>query len=149
MSSINKVFVLGRVGKDPEIKQLPDGSYMSTFTLATSEVWNDKKTGERKEKTEWHKIVVMNDRITDIISKYVRKGSKLMIEGQLHTRSWTDKSSIERFTTEIVLGKYKGELTLLDSKSSEEKPQFQEAFPPTSGNPYKEATKILDDEVPF
>jgi single-strand DNA-binding protein len=147
MSSVNKVIVLGRVGKDPEIKKLPDGTLIATFSVATSDVWTDKKTGERKEKTEWHKIAVLNDRLTDIISKYVRKGSQIMVEGQLQTRKWNDGTNAERSITEIILGKYKGELTLLDSKNDFKQPILESSSVDRSTN--EKSTKLLDDEMPF
>lgn len=147
MSSVNKVIVLGRVGKDPEIKKLPDGTLMATFSVATSDVWTDKKTGERKEKTEWHKISVLNDRLTDIISKYVRKGSQIMVEGQLQTRKWNDGTEVERSITEIVLGKYKGELTLLDSKNDFKQPILESNN--ASRSTAEKPTKLLDDDLPF
>lgn len=116
--SLNKVQLIGNLGKDPEIRHSQDGAKIVTFSVATSETWNDKATGERKEKTEWHRVVIFNEHLCDVVEKYVRKGSKLYIEGQLQTRKWTDNTNIERYTTEIVLQKYRGELTMLDSKGS-------------------------------
>ena len=116
--SVNKVILVGNVGKDPEVRSSQDGSKIVNFSLATSETWNDRASGERKEKTEWHRVVVFNDRIGDVVEKYVRKGSKVYVEGALQTRKWTDQSGQEKYTTEIVIGRFKGELTLLDSRNA-------------------------------
>ena len=114
--SVNKVILIGNVGKDPEIRSTNDGTRIANFTLATSESWRDKASGERKERTEWHRIVIFNDRLTDVVEKYVKKGAKLYIEGALQTRKWTDKEGQERYTTEVVLQRFRGELTMLDSR---------------------------------
>ena len=114
--SVNKVILVGNVGRDPEIRSTQDGQKIANFTLATSENWRDKNSGERKERTEWHRVVVFNERLADVIEKYVRKGSKLYIEGALQTRKWTDQSGQERYTTEVVLQRFRGELTMLDSR---------------------------------
>lgn len=116
--SVNKVILVGNVGKDPEIRTTQDGAKLANFTLATSETWNDRASGERKERTEWHRVVVFNDRIADVVEKYVKKGAKLYVEGSLQTRKWTDQSGQERYTTEVVITRFKGELTMLDSRSS-------------------------------
>lgn len=115
--SINKVTVLGNLGADPEVRMGQDSSKIVTFSVATSESWNDKQTGERKEKTEWHRIVVFNDRIAEVSEKYLRKGSKVYVEGQLQTRQWKDNAGVERYTTEIVISRFKGELVLIDSRN--------------------------------
>ncbi len=116
--SVNKVILVGNVGKDPEVRSSQDGSKIVNFSLATSETWNDRASGERKERTEWHRVVVFNDRIGDVVEKYVRKGSKVYVEGALQTRKWTDQSGQEKYTTEVVIGRFKGELTLLDSRGA-------------------------------
>src|ERR1700712_417783 len=118
--SVNKVILVGNVGKDPEVRNGQDGSKIVNFSLATSETWNDRASGERKERTEWHRVVVFNDRIGDVVEKYVRKGTKVYIEGAVQTRKWTDQSGVEKYTTEIVIGRFKGELTLLDSRQGGE-----------------------------
>jgi single-strand DNA-binding protein len=115
--SVNKVILVGNVGKDPEVRTTQDGTKIVQFNLATSETWNDKASGERKERTEWHRVVVFNDRIGDVVEKYVRKGTKVYVEGALQTRKWTDQAGQEKYTTEIVLQRFRGELTLLDSRS--------------------------------
>src|SRR5277367_5530037 len=114
--SVNKVILVGNLGKDPEIRSTQDGREIANFSIATSESWKDKNTGERKEKTEWHNIVVFNDRLITVIKNYVKKGSKLYIEGALQTRKWTDKDGRDRYTTEVVLQNFNGTLTMLDSK---------------------------------
>ena len=116
--SVNKVILVGNVGKDPEVRSGQDGSKIVNFSLATSETWNDRASGERKERTEWHRVVVFNDRIGDVVEKYVRKGSKVYVEGALQTRKWTDQSGQEKYTTEVVISRFRGELTLLDSRNS-------------------------------
>jgi single-strand DNA-binding protein len=114
--SVNKVILVGNVGKDPEVRSAQDGTKIVNFSLATSETWNDRASGERKERTEWHRVVVFNDRIADVVEKYIRKGSKVYVEGALQTRKWTDQSGQEKYTTEVVIGKFRGELTMLDTK---------------------------------
>lgn len=172
--SVNKVILIGNVGKDPEVRSTQDGSKIVNFTLATSDTWNDKASGERKERTEWHRIVCFNDRIGDVIEKYVRKGSKVYVEGALQTRKWTDQSGQDKYTTEVIIGRFRGELTLLDSRSSggegggyggegggggyqrtERAPARPAAAPPAAasrGGPSWDAPKgggDLDDEIPF
>jgi len=114
--SVNKVILVGNIGRDPEIRTTQDGMRVANMSLATSESWRDKNSGERKERTEWHRVVVFNERLVDVIEKYVRKGAKLYIEGALQTRKWTDNSGQERYTTEIVLQRFRGELTMLDGR---------------------------------
>ncbi len=115
--SINKVALLGNLGADPEVRMGQDGSKIVTFSVATSEYWSDKQSGERKEKTEWHRVVIFNDRLAEVAEKYLRKGSKLYLEGQLQTRQWKDNSGVDRYTTEVVISRFKGELVLIDSRN--------------------------------
>ncbi len=115
--SVNKVILVGNLGKDPEVRSFQNGGRVANFSVATSENWKDKATGERKEKTEWHKIEIYNDRIVDVAEKYLRKGSKVYIEGALETRKYTDKEGQERYTTAVVIKQFRGELTMLDGKS--------------------------------
>ena len=112
--SVNKVILVGNLGRDPEIRSTQDGTKVANLSLATSESWRDKNTGERKERTEWHRVVIFNERLVDVIEKYVKKGSKLYIEGALQTRKWTDNTGAEKYTTEVVLQRFRGELTMLD-----------------------------------
>lgn len=163
--SVNKVILVGNVGKDPEVRSGQDGSKIVNFSLATSETWNDRASGERKERTEWHRVVVFNDRIGDVVEKYVRKGSKVYVEGALQTRKWTDQSGQEKYTTEVVISRFRGELTLLDSRNSGAGGddaggggyQPRERAAPAAkqaagggGRPSWDAPKgDLDDEIPF
>ena len=112
--SVNKVILVGNLGRDPEARQLQDGNPVVNLSLATSESWRDKNTGERREKTEWHRVVIFNERLADVAQKYLRKGSKIYIEGQLQTRKWTDQSGVEKYSTEVVLQRFRGELQMLD-----------------------------------
>src|SRR5258708_4345836 len=118
--SLNKVVLIGNLGKDPEIRTTQDGMKIANFSLATSDTWRDKNSGERQERTEGHRIVVFSDRLTDVVEKFLKKGRKVYIEGALQTRKWTDQSGQERYTTEIVLQRFRGELILLDSAGSRE-----------------------------
>ncbi len=117
--SVNKVILVGNLGKDPEVRTTQDGSKIVNLTLATSETWNDRASGERKERTEWHRVVIFNDRIGDVAEKYLRKGAKVYVECSLQTRKWTDQSGQERYTTEVVIGRFKGELTMLSGRGEE------------------------------
>src|SRR4249920_984916 len=112
--SVNKVILVGNLGRDPEIRSTQDGTRIATLNLATSENWRDKMSGERKEKTEWHRVVIFNERLVEVAEKYLRKGSKIYVEGQLQTRKWTDQQGQERYTTEVALQRFRGELTMLD-----------------------------------
>jgi len=116
--SVNKVILVGNLGKDPEVRNAQDGTRIVNFTLATSETWNDRASGERRERTEWHRVVIFNDRVGEIAERYLKKGSKAYVEGSLQTRKWTDQTGQERFTTEVVIGRFNGQLTLLDSRQS-------------------------------
>jgi single-strand DNA-binding protein len=118
--SVNKVILIGNLGKDPKVSNLNSGDRVVNFTLATSESWKDKNTGERKERTEWHNIVIYNENVGKIAEQYCKKGSKVYLEGQIQTRKYTDQSGVEKYITEIVLTRFRGELTLLDSRNSGE-----------------------------
>ena len=118
--SVNKVILVGNLGKDPEVRTTQDGSKIVNLTLATSETGNDRASGERKERTEWHRVVIFNDRIGEVAEKYLRKGRKVYVEGALQTRKWTDQGGQERYTTEVVIGRFRGELVLIDSGRGEE-----------------------------
>jgi len=114
--SINKVIIVGNLGADPEIKAMPSGDKMAKFPVATSETWRDRQTGERREKTEWHNVVIFNDNLSKVAENYLRKGMKVYLEGSLQTRKWQDQNGQDRYMTEIVLAKFRGELQMLDSK---------------------------------
>jgi single-strand DNA-binding protein len=118
--SVNKVILVGNLGKDPVVRSTQDGSKIVNLTLATSETWNDRASGERKEKTEWHRVVIFNDRTADVAEKYLKKGAKVYVEGSLQTRKWTDQGGQERYTTEVVIGRFNGALTMLDTRSGGE-----------------------------
>jgi single-strand DNA-binding protein len=115
--SVNKVILVGNLGRDPEVKSMQDGRSMVNMSVATSDTWRDRQTGERKERTEWHRVVIFNEKLAEVAQKYVRKGSKIYVEGQLSTRKWTDQSGQERYTTEVVIPRFGGALTMLDGRS--------------------------------
>src|SRR5436305_14843832 len=115
--SVNKVILVGNLGRDPEIRSTNDGTRIANLNLATSESWRDRTSGERKERTEWHRVVIFNDKLVEIVEKYLKKGAKVYLEGALQTRTWTDNSGQERYSTEVVLQRYRGELTMLDGRS--------------------------------
>ena len=118
--SVNKVILVGNLGRDPEVRNTQDGSKIVNITLATSETWNDRASGERKEKTEWHRVVIFNDRVADVAERFLKKGAKIYVEGSLQTRKWTDQSGQEKYTTEVVIGRFNGQLTMLDTRSGGE-----------------------------
>ena len=142
--SLNKVTLIGNLGRDPEIRTTNDGKEIANFSIATSESWKDKITGERKDKTEWHRIVCFSEGLTRVIKNYVKKGTKLYIEGQLQTRKWVDNENQEKYTTEIVLQNFNSTLILLDSRGEQAPNQtISKAANPTFDN------SDLDDEIPF
>lgn len=152
---VNKVILVGNVGRDPEIRTTQDGMKLATLSIATSEFWRDKNTGERKDKTEWHRVVVMNERLTEVVEKYIRKGSKLYIEGQLQTRKWTDASGADKYTTEVVIGRFKGDIINLE-KAQQDQPAISsnmedEVFGSqgSSNNSMQSAPSLEDDDIPF
>ena len=114
--SVNKVILVGNLGRDPEVRTLNNGGKVVNLNLATSETWRDKQSGDRQERTEWHKVVIFNENLADVAERFLRKGSKVYVEGQLQTRKYTDKDGAEKYTTEVVLQRYRGELTMLDGK---------------------------------
>lgn len=115
--SVNKVIIVGNLGRDPEVRRLSSGEPVVNLRIATSESWRDKQSGEKKEKTEWHSVVIFNENLAKIAEQYLKKGSKVYVEGQLQTRKWQDQQGTEKYTTEIVLQRFRGELTILDSRS--------------------------------
>jgi single-strand DNA-binding protein len=139
--SVNKVIIVGNLGRDPEIRSTQDGAKIANLNLATSESWKDKTSGERKEKTEWHRVVIFNDRLVDVVEKYVKKGTKLYIEGALQTRKWTDQQGQDKFSTEVVLQRFRGELTILDGGSARGDAAEPASRPRTEDD--------LNDEIPF
>lgn len=138
MSSVNKVILVGNLGRDPELRTLQSGNRVCNLNVATSEHWKDKNTGERRESTEWHRVVIFDDRLCDVAEKYLAKGSKVYLEGQLMTRKWQDQNGQDKYSTEVVLGRFKGVLTMLDSRGN-----GNSDAPPGAG------PDDLDDEIPF
>jgi len=116
--SVNKVILVGNLGKDPEVRNTQSGSKIVNLTVATSDTWNDRQSGERKERTEWHRVVIFNERTADVAERFLRKGRKVYIEGELRTRKWTDQSGQEKYTTEVVIDRFRGDLVLIDSNRS-------------------------------
>ena len=163
--SVNKVILVGNLGRDPEIRSTNDGTRIANLNLATSESWRDRVSGERKERTEWHRVVIFNDKLVEIVEKYLKKGAKVYLEGALQTRKWTDNSGQERYSTEVVLQRYRGELTMLDGRSgggegggyADEPPAAAQEFAGAAGGrgapagrgERRPAVQDLDDEIPF
>lgn len=129
--SVNKVILVGNLGRDPEVRRLGSGEPVVNLRIATSETWRDKQSGERKERTEWHSVVIFNENLAKVAEQYLKKGSKIYIEGQLQTRKWQDQQGVEKYTTEIVLQRFRGELTILDSRG-----QGGDEFGGSSGGGY-------------
>jgi len=149
--SLNKVILIGRLGADPDIKQMVNGKSVARMSLATSNTWKDKNTGERKEKTEWHRVVVFNEGLVNVIKQYVKKGAQVYVEGQLNTRKWTDeKTGQDKYSTDIVLQGYNSTFTILSSKSSQT-PRIEDGADSKSSLPKDEnvPSSDLDDEIPF
>ena len=166
--SVNKVILVGNLGRDPEIRSTGEGLRIANLNLATSESWRDRVSGERKERTEWHRVVIFNERLVEIAEKYLRKGSKIYVEGALQTRKWTDQQGQEKYSTEVVLQKFRGELTMLDGARGQgggaSEGGYEEAY---AGGPGDSAryggtgpsggvggggrgrNNDLDDEIPF
>jgi len=156
--SVNKVILVGNLGKDPEIRTLTSGDRVANLTIATSESWRDRTSGERKEKTEWHRVVIFNDNLVKVAESYLKKGSSVYIEGQLSTRKWTDNSGVEKYSTEIVLQKFRGELTMLggrgDGGGASAGDEGGYGFggggaPAKKSGPSESFSADLDDEIPF
>ena len=157
--SVNKVILVGNLGKDPEVRHTQDGKAIVNLTLATSENWRDKSTGERKEKTEWHRVVIFNENLAKVAEQYLKKGSTVYIEGQLQTRKWTDKDGAEKYTTDEVLQNFRGELTMLGGKpggagdsagAGGGGDDFGQSGPMRGGAAKAQSfARDLDDEVPF
>lgn len=155
--SVNKVILVGNLGRDPEIRSMQNGGKVANLSVATSDSWRDRTSGERQERTEWHRVVVFDDKLVEIIEKYLRKGAKIYLEGQLQTRKWTDQSGQEKYSTEVVLQRYRGELTMLDGRSGgggESMPSDDRSAPPSMGGGGRSSggrpgPADLDDDIPF
>ena len=154
-ASLNKVMLIGNLGKDPESRNTQSGSLIVNLTVATSETWKDRQSGEKKEKTEWHRVVIFNEHLGKIAEQYLRKGSKVYLEGQLQTRKWTDQNGQDKYTTEIVLTAYKGEIIMLSSADrngegqSGGQRQNSNSGQRQGGGWDKPSDNDLDDEIPF
>jgi single-strand DNA-binding protein len=157
--SVNKVILVGNLGRDPEVRFMQDGAKVANLSLATSERWTDRQSGERRERTEWHRVVIWNQNLAEVAEKYLHKGSKIYLEGQLQTRKWQDQSGQDRYTTEVVVPRFRGELTMLDTRAEG---AGGYAAPPADAGPPAEdygggraaagpsrRTDDLDDEIPF
>lgn len=172
--SVNKVILVGNLGRDPEVRRLGSGEPVVNLRIATSETWRDKQSGERKEKTEWHSVVIFNENLAKVAEQYLKKGSKIYVEGQLQTRKWQDQSGVEKYTTEIVLQRFRGELTILDSRGQGGSDEYGEGGgamedrsgggsfgrsspmggggsrqPAMSGGGGGRSSSHLDDDIPF
>ncbi len=150
--SVNKVILVGNVGQDPEIKNMQDGREIATFSLATSENWKDKSSGEKREKTEWHRVVVFSQGLVGIVKNYVKKGTKLYLEGQLQTRKWSDSNGVEKYTTEITLQNYNSTLQIIDGRSGGAASEGYERSESSGGSSRKNSNITVeetDDEIPF
>ena len=157
--SLNKVQLIGRLGADPEIKQMVNGKSVARLSIATSQSWKDKSSGERKEKTEWHRVVIFNEGLVNVVQQYVKKGANVYIEGQLQTRKWQDQSGADRYSTEVVLRPYRSELTMLDARG--EGGGGSVGYGNDMGGGYSDygnsapapsapsSSRDLDDEIPF
>ena len=156
--SVNKVILVGNLGRDPEIRTTQSGDRLAQFSLATSESWRDRNSGERRERTEWHRVVIFNSNLADVAERYLRKGSKVYIEGSLQTRKWQDQSGQERYTTEVVLSRFRGELQMLD-RAGDAEPRSRDqdyggygdrdAGSGRSAAPAPALGSDLDDDIPF
>ncbi|MDX2234874.1 MAG: single-stranded DNA-binding protein [Hyphomonadaceae bacterium] len=160
--SLNKVILIGNLGKDPEVRRMGSGDPVVNLSVATSETWRDKQSGERKEKTEWHRVVIFNDQIAKVAEQYLKKGMKVYVEGQLQTRKWTDQSGAEKYSTEVVLQKYRGELQMLDGRGEggarssgdfdggyDQTPAYGGGKKRVAEGPRESFSADLDDEIPF
>jgi single-strand DNA-binding protein len=153
--SVNKVILVGNLGRDPEIRTMQNGGKVCNLSVATSERWRDRTSGEQQERTEWHRVVIFDDRLVDVAERYLQKGAKIYLEGELQTRKWQDQSGQERYTTEVVLRRFRGQLTMLDSRGGgagggdsypqDMGPSGGMSSGPMGGPPGDD----LDDEIPF
>jgi single-strand DNA-binding protein len=152
--SVNKVILIGNLGKDPEIRRTQDGKPIANLSIATSESWRDKSTGERKEKTEWHRVVIFSEPLCKVVEQYLKKGSKVYLEGQLQTRKWTDKDGVEKYSTEIVLQGFHAVLVMLDSakggsREYEDERRDDQETATHIGKDRAQNARDMDDEIPF
>ena len=162
MSSVNKVILVGNLGRDPEVRNTQSGSKIVNLAIATSDTWNDRNTGEKRERTEWHRVSIFNERIGDVAERYLRKGRKVYIEGELRTRKWTDQKGVEKYTTEVVIDRFRGNLVMLgdgqgrndnqpaqSNQTSTQRYQSGNSMSDAAGYGYGGSSQPLDDEIPF
>ena len=151
--SVNKVILVGNLGRDPEVRRLPSGDPVVNLRLATTESWRDKNSGERRERTEWHSVVIFNENLARVAEQYLKKGAKVYVEGQLQTREWEDQSGAKRYSTEVVLQRFRGELQMLDSRSGGGAVEDRQGADFGSSGPMERGRTSLknelDDEIPF
>lgn len=147
--SVNKVILVGNLGRDPEVRTFGNGGKVCNLRIATSENWRDKATGERKERTEWHSVTIFNENLAKVAEQYLRKGSKVYVEGQLETRKWQDQSGQDRYTTEVVLRQFRGELTILDGRDGAEAKDPRVDHNAIGSSRDERAQADMDDEIPF
>jgi len=145
MAGVNKVILVGHLGRDPEVRRMNNGDQLCNLRLATSETWRDKASGERRERTEWHQVVIFNENLVRVAEQYLKKGAKVFVEGQLQTRKWTDQGGIERYSTEVVLTRFRGELVLLDSRGRDDAGGTERQ----DSNGGAATRREVDDEIPF
>lgn len=145
VGSVNKVILVGNIGRDPEIRSMQNGGKVCNLSIATSERWKDKNSGEQQERTEWHRVVIFDDRLVDVCERFLSKGRKVYLEGELQTRKWTDQQGQEKYATEIVLRKFRGQLVILDSKQTDSDTRQIDTGDDWQGPPAGD----LDDEIPF
>lgn len=151
--SVNRVILIGNLGRDPEVRRLNNGEQVCNLRLATTDTWRDKASGERKERTEWHQVVIFNENLVRVAEQYLKKGSKVYLDGALQTRKWTDQSGAEKYSTEVVLQKFKGELVLLDARGANDDSEREaaernsNAGAPRQGS--RPAARDDDSEIPF
>jgi len=146
--SVNKVIIIGNLGRDPEVKDFDNGGKVCNLAVATSESWKDKSTGERRERTEWHRVAIFNTALVDLAQRFLKKGSKVYLEGQLETRKWQDQDGNDRFSTEVVLRPFNGEMTFLDGKNAQDGDSASTSASASSPAP-SACGKVQDDEIPF
>lgn len=147
--TVNKVIILGRLGKDPEIRQTHEGKPIANMSVATEEKWRDKQSGEQKKRTEWHRVVVFNEKLAEIVEKWVRKGSLIYIEGQLATRKWTDQSGVEKYTTEVVVPRFGGSIQMLNDGGSRDQQSTGSTSTTGTAAGRRPSQAELDDDIPF
>lgn len=149
MASVNKAILVGNLGKDPEVRRTQDGRAIVNLSVATAETWRDKATGERKEKTEWHRVVIFNEAIAKVAEQYLKKGSKVYLEGQIQTRKWTDKDGNEKYSTEVVLQGFNATLVMLDGRKDGDDEAPTKSAAPVKPRAKATASADMDDEIPL